>query len=205
MHMRIAGIVSLWLLMAPAAYAGMLYKCSSVKGEMTIQSDPCPTGSTEIWKRDSTPAAQPTLQQVVADSVHAKPATAAAPATAPANAVPAATGVATAPTPTPTPTPIAATVVPAPMPAPVAVAPAPAGPPPPPPAAVFPPPANQPSTIPLQWHDEPETPAGQPPVNTACESAKLFAHSVEEKIWLGLTQDQTQRLYGWVLDQCDNR
>jgi hypothetical protein len=28
---------------------------------------------------------------------------------------------------------------------------------------------------------------------------------VQEKIWLGLTQDQTQRLYSWVLNQCDKR
>jgi hypothetical protein len=77
--------------------------------------------------------------------------------------------------------------------------------PPPPAPATFPPRPSTPARIPLQWHDEPETPAGQPPANTACDSAKAFASSVQEKIWLGLTQDQTQRLYGWVLDQCDGR
>jgi hypothetical protein len=27
---------------------------------------------------------------------------------------------------------------------------------------------------------------------------------VREKIWLDLTQDQQQRLYNWVLNECDH-
>jgi hypothetical protein len=65
-----------------------------------------------------------------------------------------------------------------------------------------PPAASTPSTIALQWHDEPETPAAQPAPNNACDSAKAFASSVREKIWLDLTQDQSQRLYNWVLNEC---
>ena len=57
----------------------------------------------------------------------------------------------------------------------------------------------------LQWHDEPEAPAGQPAPNNACDSAKSFANSVREKIWLNLSQDQMQSLYNWVLNQCDQR
>jgi len=170
------------LIVAPTVDAGMLYKCSTPKGAITIQSDPCPAGSTEIWKRDSAPAPQPTLQQVVGDTAGTR---------APKGAV-APTTINSPPAPMP-PRP------PGPM-HPIAATP----PPPAPPPAAFVPPPSTPSTIPLQWHDEPETPAGQaPPPNNACDSAKAFASSVQDKIWLGLTQEQTQRLYGWVMDQCD--
>jgi hypothetical protein len=36
----------------------------------------------------------------------------------------------------------------------------------------------------------------------ACQSAQAFAASAREKTWLGLTDEQTRRLYGWVADQC---
>src|SRR5438045_8812134 len=62
----------LLLILAPVVHAGTLYKCSDVKDAVTIQSDPCPAGSTEVWKRDSAPAPQQTLQQVVANSVQQK-------------------------------------------------------------------------------------------------------------------------------------
>ena len=169
------------LVVAPAADAGMLYKCSTPKGAVTIQSDPCPTGSTEVWKRDSAPAPQPTIQQVIGNP----PARAPKGTVAPAVSTPPPARMPSRP--------------PGPMPSMAATPP----PPTPPPAAFVPPPST-PSTIPLQWHDEPETPAGQaPPTNNACDSAKAFANSVNDKVWLGLTQDQEQRLYGWVMDQCE--
>jgi len=167
------------LAVAPAVHAGMLYKCSSAKGAVTIQSDPCPTGSTEIWKRDSAPAPQPSLQQVVADSVRQAPPAAGARAAPSAKPLP---------------------PLPPGPPPPGAMNPPPAAAPPP---AAFMPPPNAPTTTPLQWHDVPETPAGQPAPDNACDSAKIFANQVQEKVWLGLTRDQTQRLYGWVMDQCE--
>lgn len=36
----------------------------------------------------------------------------------------------------------------------------------------------------------------------ACQAAQSFATAVREKTWLGMTDDQTRRLYGWVGDQC---
>jgi hypothetical protein len=228
----------LLLVVAPAAHAGMLYKCSTPKGEVTIQSDPCPAGSTEVWKRDSTPAPQQTLQQVVANAVQqqknsgavrsAAPLAGMAPTTPPAASP---TSAPQAPTSPPPPLPANTAVMPpgAPLPPPLASMPPPGTPSPSvasmptspsmPPAspAQFPPPASTPSTIQLQWHDEPETPTGQPdqpsqpsqpspPLpNNACDSAKAFASSLREKVWLGLTQDQMQRLYGWVMDQCDQQ
>lgn len=36
----------------------------------------------------------------------------------------------------------------------------------------------------------------------ACQSAQAFAGEVREKAWLGLTGEQTRRLYTWVAEQC---
>lgn len=36
----------------------------------------------------------------------------------------------------------------------------------------------------------------------ACQSAQAFASAVREKTWLGMTEDQTRRLYAWLADQC---
>ncbi len=36
----------------------------------------------------------------------------------------------------------------------------------------------------------------------ACQSAQSFSMAVREKTWLGMTDDQTRRLYSWVADQC---
>jgi hypothetical protein len=37
---------------------------------------------------------------------------------------------------------------------------------------------------------------------TACESAMEFSASVRDKQWLALTDDQMQRIYRWVAEQC---
>jgi len=48
-----------WLLMAvavpasPAFADNFLYKCVAGNGAVSIQSDPCPSGSHEAWKRDT--------------------------------------------------------------------------------------------------------------------------------------------------------
>jgi hypothetical protein len=36
----------------------------------------------------------------------------------------------------------------------------------------------------------------------SCQAAQAFATSVQEKSWIGLTDDQTRRIFGWVADQC---
>lgn len=36
----------------------------------------------------------------------------------------------------------------------------------------------------------------------ACQSAQDFAGALREKAWLGLTDEQTRRLYTWVAEQC---
>lgn len=46
-------------------------------------------------------------------------------------------------------------------------------------------------------------PAGASPIAIdPCQGAQAFANSVREKSWLGLTDDQLRRLYGWVGEQC---
>jgi len=35
-----------------------------------------------------------------------------------------------------------------------------------------------------------------------CQAAQAFATAVQEKTWIGLTDDQTRRIFGWVADQC---
>ena len=37
---------------------------------------------------------------------------------------------------------------------------------------------------------------------TACESAQEFSGLVRDKQWLGLTDEQLQRIYRWVAEQC---
>jgi hypothetical protein len=48
--------------------------------------------------------------------------------------------------------------------------------------------------------------AERPPVPAVaydnCQAAQAFASSVQEKTWIGLTDDQTRRIFGWVADQC---
>ena len=44
-----AGLAALCL--APAARAEALYRCEDGKGAVSIQSEPCPKGMTQVWKR----------------------------------------------------------------------------------------------------------------------------------------------------------
>ena len=36
----------------------------------------------------------------------------------------------------------------------------------------------------------------------ACQDAQAFANQVRDKDWLGLSEEQVRRLYGWVAQQC---
>ncbi|MFY2763471.1 DUF4124 domain-containing protein [Arenimonas sp. MALMAid1274] len=47
------------LLAAAPAAAESLYKCTDDKGAVSIQSEPCPRGSTQVWKRDASPDPAP--------------------------------------------------------------------------------------------------------------------------------------------------
>jgi hypothetical protein len=47
-----------------------------------------------------------------------------------------------------------------------------------------------------------EAPAVADPDLKACNDAQAFANAAREKEWLGLSEDQIRRLYGWVAQQC---
>ena len=48
------------------AAAETLDKCQSANGETSVQSKPCPKGSTQVWRRDATPDPVPTPEQLQA-------------------------------------------------------------------------------------------------------------------------------------------
>lgn len=63
-------LAALAVLMTPAvAHAASLYKCSDANGVISIQSSPCATGSTQVWKRDANPEQAPTAEQLTAAAV----------------------------------------------------------------------------------------------------------------------------------------
>lgn len=64
--------VLLALLLAPAVQAESLYKCEGEKGAVSIQSEPCPKGMTQVWKRDTAPDPEPTPEQQAAQAAAAE-------------------------------------------------------------------------------------------------------------------------------------
>ena len=60
------------LLVATPAAAESLYKCTSEQGAVSIQSEPCPKGSTQVWKRESTPEPQPSPEELAARAAQAE-------------------------------------------------------------------------------------------------------------------------------------
>ena len=64
--MRALLFLVLPLLAAGPAAAESLYKCTDKQGAVSIQSEPCPAGSTQAWKRDATPEAGPSVEELAA-------------------------------------------------------------------------------------------------------------------------------------------
>ena len=162
---------SLSLLLAGAALAlpmsagaeetKMLYKCVNAKGVASIQSKPCPAGSSEEWKRASETLPKPSAQEVAAaqqrearNQQQVKELSAEVQRKLAAQQTPTVIG----PTPPATTTP-----------------------------------------TPSETLERPLAPAA---AYDGCQAAQAFATSVQEKTWIGLTDDQTRRIYGWVADQC---
>lgn len=57
--------ILLAMFVSPAAAAESLYKCDA-QGAVTIQSEPCPRGSTQVWRRDATPETGPSPEELAA-------------------------------------------------------------------------------------------------------------------------------------------
>ncbi len=153
--LRCARLLTLLLAVGAAPHAlgqeNVLYKCVDATGKVSIQSDPCPSGSTLAWRRVAPSEPAPTASQqaqaearILRDQQTVRELS---------EVVDKKLREATAPAPTDA----AAAAVPAGA-APIAIDP--------------------------------------------CQEAQAFAISVREKSWLGLTDDQTRRLYTWVAEQC---
>ena len=53
-------------LASPICSAEALYKCSDALGAVSIQSEPCPKGSSQVWKREATPDPAPSPEELAA-------------------------------------------------------------------------------------------------------------------------------------------
>jgi hypothetical protein len=63
------------------------------------------------------------------------------------------------------------------------------------------------ATNPVEGSQLAPVPVEEPPMPQAvtidnCQAAQSFATAVREKTWIGLTDDQMKRIFGWVADQC---
>ena len=59
-------LLPLLLCASPLAAAEALYKCTDPSGAVSIQSEPCPKGSSEVWKREATPDPAPSPEEMAA-------------------------------------------------------------------------------------------------------------------------------------------
>lgn len=138
--------------MAWAANADDLFKCQDAAGKISIQSTACAKGSTQVWRRSSTPEPATTPEQRAA--AEAKRARDQQTVRELSEVLDKRLKDSIAPPP-----PVAA-VAPA---TPVDAAAAPADP---------------------------------------CQLAQAFVGALRSKPWLGMTDEQMQRVYGWVAEQC---
>jgi len=65
MSLRLAVLLVLVLGPLPAV-AGSLYRCTDAQGAISIQSEPCPRGSTQDWKREAAPEPAPSPEEIAA-------------------------------------------------------------------------------------------------------------------------------------------
>ncbi len=163
---------------APGAAAAeetkVLYKCVDAKGVVSIQSKTCPAGSTEAWRRDAQTVPKPTPAEVAAQQEReARNRQAVVTETAELQRKLA--------------------------------------------AQATPPPGSPPAGSHLAGSTNPKEGSHLAPVSQAgaedlplpqsvsvnnCQAAQAFAAGVREKTWIGLTDDQMRRIFGWVADQC---
>jgi len=59
-------VLTALLLASPIAGAEALYKCTDPSGAVSIQSEPCAKGSTQVWKREATPDPAPSPEELAA-------------------------------------------------------------------------------------------------------------------------------------------
>jgi hypothetical protein len=171
--LALAGMLALPL-SAAAEETKVLYKCVNAKGVVAIQSKPCPAGSTEAWKRASESEPKPTQADIAA--AQAREARNRQQVSELATEVQRRVDEQT------------------------------------PPPRVDPPqgshlagatnPVEGSQLAPKKPLEAEDVPLPQSVSIDGCQSAQGFAASVREKTWIGLTDDQLRRIFGWVADQC---
>jgi hypothetical protein len=157
---------------AAAEESKVLFKCVDAKGVTSIQAKPCGKGMTEVWKRDAQTEPKPTQADIDA----AKAREARNQQEVVRQSVELEQRLA----------PKVATPTPAMPPAGSHLA-----------GATNPKEGSQLAPVPVEEPLQPQAIT----VNN-CQAAQAFASAVREKTWIGLTDDQMRRIYGWVQDQC---
>ena len=157
---------------AAAEETKVLHKCVDAKGIASIQAKPCPKGSTEVWKRDAQTEPRPTQADVAA--ARAREARNQQEVVEQSAQLQRQLQPQVAPAPPASPQPGSHLA-----------------------GATNPPEGSQLAPLPVE---EPKLPQAVSLDN--CQAAQAFASAVREKTWIGLTDDQMKRIYGWVTDQC---
>jgi len=168
----IAGSALMLPSFAAAQQTEVLHKCVDAKGITSIQAKPCAKGSTEVWTRAAQTEPKPTAAEVAA--ARERQARAQEEVRVQSEALQRQLQPQVAPALPASPTPGSHLA-----------------------GATNPVEGSQ--LAPKQV-EEPAMPQAAAIDN--CGSAQAFAAEVREKTWLGLTDDQLKRVYGWVSDQC---
>ena len=163
---------------AAAEETKVLHKCVDAKGITSIQAAPCAKGSKEVWARPAQAVPEPTEADVAA--ARAREAQARQEVNRQAEEL----NRRVAPTTTPTPpqgshlagTPTEGTHL-----------------------ANTNNPREGSQLAPVTADEAPQPNASA--INS-CQAAQAFSTSVREKSWIGLTDEQMRRIFGWVAEQC---
>jgi len=157
---------------AAAEQTEVLHKCVDAKGVTSIQAKPCAKGTTEVWARPAQTEPKPTAADLAA--AREREARAQKEVLAQSEELQRRLQPQVAPAPPATPVPGSHLA-----------------------GATNPPEGSQ--LAPLRVE---EPPMPQAVTINNCQAAQAFAGAVREKSWIGLTDDQMKRIYGWVSDQC---
>ena len=157
---------------AAAQKTEVLHKCVDAKGVTSIQAKPCAKGTTEVWARQAQTEPKPTAADLAA--AREREARAQKEVIVQTEQLQRRLQPEVAPAPPENPTPGSHLA-----------------------GATNPREGSQMAPAPVQ-----EPPMPQAVTVDNCQVAQNFATAVREKTWIGLTDDQLKRVYGWVSDQC---
>jgi hypothetical protein len=157
---------------AAAQKTEVLHKCVDAKGVSSIQAKPCAKGTTETWTRPAQTEPSPSAADVAA--AREREARAQREVVVQSEALQRNLQPQVAPAPPASPTPGSHLA-----------------------GATNPVEGSQLAPVAVE-----EPPMPQSVSVNGCQAAQGFAAAVREKTWIGLTDDQTKRIYGWVADQC---